>query len=185
MGLEDLTQLHMQAFDRVRRIDDFTDLLRVCDERDHLLPVPLPGRHDTGIFLAPGILSEELELAPRLVGCRGAVYCLQSSRNVPPVLPGAKRERVPQEVDDAGLHRRLRKNGRYCLGEALQPVDHGYQDVTDAAVAQLVHDFEPKLGSLVLFDPEAQDLLLAFGCDAQRKIDGLVSHDGLFPDLYP
>src|SRR3712207_7707067 len=36
------------------------------------------------------------------------------------------------------------------LGEALQAVDHGDEDVGDVAVLELVHDPEPELGALGL-----------------------------------
>jgi hypothetical protein len=38
-------------------------------------------------------------------------------------------------------------------GFALQPVDHGDQDVLGAAMLQLIHHPQPELGALVLLDP--------------------------------
>ncbi len=65
-------------------------------------------------------------------------------------------------MDDAGLHDRPGEDGGDGVGEALEPVDHGEQEVFDAAVLELVHDPQPELGALALLDPQAQDMLLAF-----------------------
>ncbi len=37
--------------------------------------------------------------------------------------------------------------------DPLQPVDHGEEDILDAAVVQFVHHPQPELGALVLFQP--------------------------------
>ncbi len=77
-------------------------------------------------------------------------------------VPSADRLRSDR-VHDAGLDLGLREHGADRLGEALQPVDDGDQDVGDAAVAQLVHDAQPELGALGLLEPEAEHLLGAVG----------------------
>ena len=79
----------------------------------------------------------------------------------------------------------LREDGGDRLGEALQAIDDGDQDVLDAAVLQLVHDPQPELGALGLLDPEAEDLLGAVGQDAERDVDRLVADDALVADLDP
>ena len=90
-------------------------------------------------------------------------------------------------MHDAGLHLRLRlrEHGGDRVGKALQAVDHGDEDVLDAAVLQLVHDPEPELGTFGLLDPQAQDLLAAVGLDPQRQVDRLVADRALVADLHP
>ena len=56
-------------------------------------------------------------------------------------------------MDDTGLHGGAREDGSDGVGEALEPVDHGEDDVVDAAVLELVHDPQPELGTLALLDP--------------------------------
>ena len=88
-------------------------------------------------------------------------------------------------MNDAGLHRRLRENGGDRLRKALQAIDHGDQHVFDAAVFQLVHDAQPKLGALVLLEPQAQDFLGTVGAHAERDVDRFVAHQALVADLDP
>ena len=76
-------------------------------------------------------------------------------------------------MHDACLHRGLGKGGGDRLGEALQPIHDGDQDVLDPAVAQLVHDAEPELGALVLRDPETENLPGAFRGDTEGQVDGV------------
>ena len=61
-------------------------------------------------------------------------------------------------MHDAGLHAGQRKNRGDRLGKALQPINDRDQNVLYPAVAQLVHDFEPELGSFILLDPNAQHI---------------------------
>ena len=62
---------------------------------------------------------------------------------------------------------RLRKKGalRSLLyrTHALEPVGDGDQDVMDSARLQVVEDLHPELGSLGVFDPDAQDVAAAIG----------------------
>ena len=44
---------------------------------------------------------------------------------------------MAQQMNHAGLDHGLREHGPDRVGETLQPVDDGEQDVLDAAVAQL------------------------------------------------
>ena len=92
---------------------------------------------------------------------------------------------MAEQVDDAGLDRRLGKDGQDCLGEALQPVDDGEQHVLHAPVAELVHDPEPELRALVLLEPEPENLLGAVGADAEGDMHGLVADQPLVADLDP
>ena len=67
--------------------------------------------------------------------------------------------------------------------EALQPIDDGDQDVSDAAVLELVHDPEPEFDALGLLDPDAEHLLRAVRLDAQRDGYGLVPNEALVADF--
>src|SRR6187200_1247871 len=88
-------------------------------------------------------------------------------------------------MHDAGLDDRVWEHAGDRLGEALQPVDHGNQDIADAAVLQLVHDTQPELGALRLLDPQAQNRLAAVGQYGKRDVDRLVPDEALISDLHP
>ncbi len=83
------------------------------------------------------------------VGIDGPVNAFQRGRHGFAVFTGHEIEAVAQQVNDAGLHGRLREDRGDRLGKALQAVDHGDTDqhVLDAAVFQLVHDAQPELGT--------------------------------------
>jgi hypothetical protein len=70
----------------------------------------------------------------------------------------------------------MRKDGFDRFGEALQAVDTGDEDVLHAAVAQLRHHLQPKLGALGLRQPQAQHLLLAGHLDADGQVHRLDPH---------
>ena len=82
---------------------------------------------------------------------------------------------MPDQTHDAGLHDRLRKGGVDRLGESLQSIDDGGQNILDAADLQFVNDAQPELGALGRLDPDAEDVLRAVGLNAQRQIDCLTS----------
>src|SRR4051812_20224335 len=88
-------------------------------------------------------------------------------------------------MDDAGLDRGLRENGRDCLWKALQAVDDRDQDILHTPVFELVHDLQPELGALVLLKPQAQDLLRPVCPDAQGDVDRLVPDQAFIADLDP
>ena len=81
--------------------------------------------------------------------------------------------------------KRLRKDGGDRVGEALQPVGDGDQDIGDATGLQFIHDPEPELGTLGLLDPEPEDLPGAVRLNAEREVDRLVADEPLVPDLHP
>ena len=88
-------------------------------------------------------------------------------------------------MDDAGLHRRLGKDGMNGVRKALQAIHDGHEDVLDTAVLQLVHDAQPELRALVLLEPQAEDLLAAVGSDAEGDVHRLVPDEPLVADLHP
>jgi hypothetical protein len=69
--------------------------------------------------------------------------------------------------------------------EAFEPIDHGQQDVLDAAVLEFVHHPEPEFGAFILLDPHAQNGFGAIGHDAQRNMDCLVADQPFVADLDP
>src|SRR3954468_18010195 len=75
------------------------------------------------------------------------------------------------------------KTAVIASGKPLQAVDDGNQHVLDAAVFQLVHDAQPELGALVLFEPQPQDFLAAVGAHAERDMDSLVAYQSFVADL--
>ena len=88
-------------------------------------------------------------------------------------------------MDDAGLHHGQRENRTDGLWKALQPIDDGDQDVTDAAALEFIHDAQPELGAFGLLDPQAQNILGTVGQDTQRDVDRLVAHGAFIADLDP
>ena len=85
-------------------------------------------------------------------------------------------------MDDAGLHPRLREDGLDRLGEPLQPVDAGDQDVLDAALLQVVEDLEPELARWFL-EPHPEHVPVTVEGDAQGEVADPALHAACFSDL--
>src|SRR3954452_17151297 len=134
-------------------------------------------------YLRPQGLSSKAPSAASPALANRPVDVLERRRTRLSILPGDEIEAVAQQVDDAGLYRGLREDSRDRLGEALQAVDDSDQHVLDAAVFQLVHDAQPELGALVLFEPQPQDFLAAVGTHAERDMDSLVAYQSFVADL--
>ena len=107
-----------------------------------------------GLFASQGDAFETLELCGGLFHAR-------------PSLVG---QRVADQMHDAGLDRGLREHRGDRVGEAGEPVDHGDQDVADAAGLELVHHLESELGALGLVDPQADHLLFALAGGVAREM---------------
>jgi len=101
------------------------------------------------------------------------------------ILVGNEVQAVAQQMDDAGLYGSFREDGGDRLRKALQAVDNGDQDILDAAIFQLVHDAQPELGALVLFEPHAENLLAAVVPNAERDMNRFVAHQAFIADLDP
>ena len=82
-----------------------------------------------GYFCAPGAVREGLERGLAGFGIGGAIDRPQRLRDGLAILPGGKLQRMADQVNDAGLNDRLRENGIDRLGEALQAIDDGDQNV--------------------------------------------------------
>src|SRR3954447_10845071 len=70
------------------------------------------------------------------------------------------------------------------LGEALEAVDAGDEDVVDAAAAQVVEDGQPELGALGFLPPQAEDLALAVAGDPQGEVAGAALDRAVLTDLH-
>jgi hypothetical protein len=88
-------------------------------------------------------------------------------------------------MHNASLDHGLRKHSIDRLGKALQAIDDGDQNVTNATVLQLVHDAQPELGAFGLLDPDAEYLLGAIRANAKRNVDGLVADKAFVADFDP
>ena len=168
--------------DLIRGVDHLSDLRRIGEERHDFVPGAPPGRADRRVLLAPF----GLELGKPLlghVGGLGAIDRAQRRRQPLAVLPRHEVQAVADQMDDAGLHDGAREDGGDGVGEALQPIDHGEQEVLDAAVLEFVHDPQPELGALGLLDPQAQDMLVTLAIESQGQVDGLVPDHALVADL--
>ena len=74
------------------------------------------------------------------------------------------------EVHDAGLHRGGGKHRFDRLREAGETVDAADQDVSEAAVAQLVEDLHPELRALGVLKPQPEHLAGAVHPDRHRQV---------------
>src|SRR5436305_107494 len=142
----------MQCLDRVGGVDHLPDGWGEGEERDDMLPGTPPDRADGRITLAPFSL-ELLEPEEGLLGVLGSVDRLDGGQDRLTVLPGDEGQAVADQVHDAGLHHGLWEYRGDRLGEALEPVDDGDQDVIDAAGLEFVDHLEPELGPFALLDP--------------------------------
>ena len=120
-------ELGVQRLYSIGRVDDFPDPLGKGVERDDLRPGAPPALADRGVSAAPfaGFEGGKGFLGRRGVG--GAVDVLQRRGNRLAILVGGEIKAVTQQMDDAGLDRRLGKDREDGLGEVLQPVDDGQE----------------------------------------------------------
>lgn len=136
----------VDRLDRVGRADHPADLHVVVQKRDELGPGAFPEPSDRRIPVVP-LLGELLK---PISGCglvgRG-IDRLEISGDLGPVLSGRELERVADQVDDAGLHRRELPRGRDRLRQPLQPVTDDNADVFDTPVLDLGEHAKPVLGS--------------------------------------
>jgi hypothetical protein len=76
---------------------------------------------------------------------------------------------ILRRLHDASLHRRCRKDRVHRLGEALEAIDHGNQDVLDAAGLQIVDHLHPELRPFGLLDPQPDHVARAIGQHARGR----------------
>jgi hypothetical protein len=119
------------------------------------------------------------------LGRRG-VDRLEAFRELRPVPLRRVLERVPQEINIAGLHDGLLPDGIHRVRQPFQPIADHHQHVPHTAVLDLRADPQPVLGALpvaVLPGPQVQHVTLAADGDAQCQVDGPVGGLAL-PDLH-
>ena len=86
-----------------------------------MLSVMLPGLRDGRVFLGPITFLEGLQRLRACFGISSMVDGAQRRDDRFPVLIGDEFPRVPDQVDDAGLHDRLGKDGGDRFREPIQP----------------------------------------------------------------
>ena len=99
-----------------------------------MFPIAPPALRDGGIFLAPIAGLEGLQRLQARLGISGTVDGSQRRHDGFAILVGDELQRGPDQMDNAGLDDRLRKDGSDGFGKALQAVDHGDQDVLAATL---------------------------------------------------
>ncbi len=92
------------------------------------------------------------------VGARRGVDRPQRRRQRLALFPIRKVQTVAQQMDDAGLQRRRRIDGRQRLAHALEAIGHGDEDVLAAARLQVGEDLHPELRAFGLLDPDPEDV---------------------------
>ena len=111
-GPDGSPQLGVQRLDGIRGVQDPPHIAGEGVKRDDLAPGAPPALSDCRVFLAPEALLEGAKRGLAGIGIDGAVNALQRTRDRFSVFPGHKIEAVAQQMDDAGLHRRLRERRR-------------------------------------------------------------------------
>ncbi len=138
-----------------------------------------------GIFLPPMAGVESIERRLGRISILRPINRLQRAGEGFAVLPGGEIHRMADQMDDARLNDRLRKDGVDRLRKALQSVDDCDQNVIDAAVLQLVHHPQPEFGAFGIFDPKAQDILRPIRLNAERNVHRLVPDKPFVSDFDP
>jgi hypothetical protein len=88
-------------------------------------------------------------------------------------------------MPNAGLDLRAGKGRLDGLGEALEAVDHGDEDVLNTAVFEIIQDLGPELRPLIGLEPQAQNVPCAVRQDRQSLEDRLVRHSPVASDIDP
>ena len=88
-------------------------------------------------------------------------------------------------MHDAGLYLGRGVDGRDGLGEALEAVHHGDQDVSHPPILPLGHHPHPEFSPFGLLDPQPQHLFDALHIYAQGHVERLVLDHAFVANLYP
>ena len=130
-ALDDLSQTEVERLDEIDGIDNLTNLHRQFKHQFDARPIGPPGARDDWVLLVPLYLKLLQGLKSfRLTG--GLIDQSQISGHHFTVLIIYKAQRMPNQMHDAGLDRRLRENALDCFGQALQAVNAGDKDVFHA-----------------------------------------------------
>lgn len=87
-------------------------------------------------------------------------------------------------MDDAKLNMRLGIYAVYGIGEALQAIDTGNQDILKTPIFQFSQDIKPELRAFIFRYPHAQQFLLTFGINTQHEENGFVNDRTVVTNLY-
>ncbi len=166
----------------IRRVDHAADLGLEGHERGDVLPGVLPGLRDRRESLAP-FLVEGFERLPGGVRVDRGVDRLEVFGDLVVLATRDVAQAPSDEVNDAGLHGRLREDRLDCLGEAGQAVHAADQDVLDAALLQIAEYLHPELGALGLLEPHAEHVALAVDPHPEREVASLALHRAALLDL--
>src|SRR6201995_1327864 len=90
-----------------------------------------PALRDRGIFASPGAGVESLKRGPGRIRVLRSIDRLQRACEDFAVFPGGEIHRMADEMNDARLNDRLRKDGVDRLGKTLQSVYDSDENVTD------------------------------------------------------
>lgn len=169
----------------IRGVDDFAHFGRIGEERNHLFPLTSPHGSDGGKFPAPVTVLEFGQCRRRGLGRSSLVNRSERCGQRFTLFPARQRERITDEVHDAGLNLCLRVDRFDGFRKAAQAIDHGDQNVGQAPVLQLVKNLEPELGALGVLDPQPQHLLAPVRANAQCQVNGLVPDRAFIANLQP
>lgn len=78
-------------------------------------------------------------------------------------------------MDDSRLHDCFRKYGIDRIWKALKTIDHRDQNIGHAPVFKLVHDPQPVLGTLGLFNPYSQNIFRTIAQNPERDVNWLIT----------
>ena len=81
------------------------------------------------------------------------------------------------------LDGRHREHSFDRLGEPGQPIDAADQDVSDAALLEIVEDLHPELRALRFLKPHPEHVALALQGHAQREVQRAALHAAAVADL--
>ena len=104
--LDDLPQTHVHRFNRIGRVDDLANVLRIREERGHSLPVCAP-RFANGRELRVPLPGKLRELKFGFFAGPGAIDFLQVGGYFLALLPADIVQRMPHQMYDAQLHLRF------------------------------------------------------------------------------
>ena len=89
----------------------------------------------------------------------------------------------PTFASPFSLHDGFGKYRRYRIGKALETINDCQHDILGAPVFKLVHDAEPEFGTLILFNPQAENLFAAISADAKRDMNSFAANHAFIADL--
>ena len=91
---------------------------------------------------------------------------------------------MADEMNDAGVNNRLRKDGVDRLGKPFNPSTTA---ISTSLMPRFFSSFmtAARTWRLRCFDPKVQDIPRSIPMDAERNLDRLVAHQALAPDFDP